>query len=150
MTSLSHFTVAPVLNQSLNRLSINPVRFVLMAVIVLMATGCASSAPGIEDKGIKRKFDLRLQMALGGHLTGEPLGEYVRVNIRMRNSVTDEDRQELDMFGTIGAVIGPVVTLTIRPERLVQVAAISRVVFIEFDAGNVPMPIPPFELEPAG
>jgi hypothetical protein len=145
MTSLSHVTVAPALNQSLNRLSGNPVRFVLMAVIVFMATGCASSAPGIEDKGIKRKFDLRLQMALGGHLTGEPLGEYVRVIIRMRSSVNDEDRQELDSFGTIGSVIGPVVTLTIRPERLVQVAALSRVTFIEFDAGNVPMPIPPHE-----
>ena len=145
MTSLSHFTAAPVLNQSLKILSGNPVRFVLMAVIVLMATGCASSTPGINDEGIKRKFDLRLQMALGGHLTGEPLGEYVRVIIRMKSSVNDEDRQELDSFGIIGSVIGPIVTLTIRPERLVHVAALSRVTFIEFDAGNVPMPIPPHE-----
>ena len=145
MASLSRFATAPVLNQSLKRLSGNPVRFVLVAVIVLMAAGCASSAPSIEDDGIKRKFDLRLQMALGGHLTGEPLGEFVRVNIRMRSSLNDEDREELDRFGTIGAVIGPVVTLTIRPERLVHVAALSRVAFIEFDAGNVPMPIPPHE-----
>ena len=150
MASLSHFATAPVLKQSLKRLSGNPVRFVLVAVIVLMAAGCASSAPSIEDDGIKRKFDLRLQMALGGHLTGEPLGEFVRVNIRMRSSLNDEDREELDRFGIIGSVIGPVVTLTIRPERLVQVAALSRVAFIEFDAGNVPMPIPPFELEPVG
>lgn len=147
MVPMSNFTTAPELNQSLKRLYGNPVRFVLMAVIVLMATACASSAPTIEDRGIKRKFDLRLQMALGGHLTGEPLGEYVRVTIRMRSSINDEDRQELDMFGTIGAVIGPFVTLTIRPERLVHVAALSRVVFIEFDAGNVPMPIPPHEPE---
>ena len=147
MASQSHFTIAQVLNQSLKRLYGNPVRFVLMAVLVLMATGCASSVPRIDDKGIKRKFDLRLQMALGGHLTGEPLGEYVRVTIRMRSSINDEDRQELDTFGTIGAVIGPVVTLTIRPERLVHVAALTRVVFIEFDAGNVPMPIPPHEPE---
>ncbi len=147
MTSQSHFTVGQVLNQSLKRLFGNPVRFVLMAVIVLMATACASSAPSIDDNKIKRKFDLRLLMALGGHLTGEPLGEYVRVNIRMRSSINDEDRQELGTFGTIGAVIGPVVTLTIRPERLVHVAALSRVAFIEFDAGNVPMPIPPHELQ---
>lgn len=147
MASMSNFTTAPDLNQSLKRLYGNPVRFVLMAVIVLMATGCASSVPSIEDRGILRKFDLRLQMALGGHLTGEPLGEYVRVTIRMRSSINDEDRQELDTFGTIGAVIGPFVTLTIRPERLVHVAALSQVTFIEFDAGNVPMPIPPHEPE---
>jgi len=149
MTSLSHFTAEPVLNKSLKRLSEKPVRFVLVAVMVLMAAGCAASVPNIEDNGIKRKFDLRLQMALGGHLTGEPLGEYVRVIIRMRSSVTDEDRQELDMFGTIGSAIGPVVTFIVRPERLVQVAALSRVFFIEFDAGNVPMPIPPLEPAPA-
>ena len=124
--------------------------FSLILIFVFMALGCAASAPDIENKTIQRKFDLRLRMALGGHGTGEPLGDYVRVNIRMRSSVTDEDRQELGRFGTIGSVTGPVVTMTLRPERLVQVAALSRVRFIEFDAGNVPMPIPPSELEPAG
>ncbi len=122
----------------------------LLAFIVSLAIGCAAGTPSIEDEIIKRKFDLRLRMALGGYGTGEPLGDHVRVNIHMRRSVTDEDRQELGRFGTIGSVIGPIVTLTLRPERLVQVAALSRVRFIEFDAGNVPMPIPPSESEPAG
>jgi hypothetical protein len=78
---------------------------------------------------------------------GEPLGEYIRVLVRLSDSGTDEDREALNLIGTVGSMVGPVVTLTLKPEQVVQVAALDRVKSIEYDARNVPTPIPP---QPAG
>jgi len=112
-------------------------------LLALIIAGCAARAPSIDDANIRKKLDLRLQMALEGRGVGEPLGEYIRVIVRLKETGTDEDRQALSQFGVVGAIIGPVVTLTLKPEHIVQVAALSRVKAIEFDASNVPMPTPP-------
>ena len=115
----------------------------VIMLLALIIAGCAARAPRIEDANIRRKLDLRLQMALEGSGVGESLGEYIRVIIRLKETGTDEDRQALSQFGAVGAMLGPVVTLTLKPEYVVQVAALPRVKAIEFDANNVPMPTPP-------
>lgn len=80
---------------------------------------------------------------------GEELGEYIRVIVRLTGTGTEEDREELGQYGAVGAIIGPVVTLTLKPERVVEVAALPCVKLIEFDARNVPMPTPPPPPNPA-
>lgn len=125
------------------RVSPGLVGILIPVLLGLIVIGCASSAPSIDDRAIRRKLDLRLQMALGGHGVGEPLGEYMRVIVRLNGAGTDEDREMLGQFGSVGSIVGPIVTLTLKPGRVVEVAALSRVRLVEFDAGNVPMPSPP-------
>ncbi|MCK4772463.1 MAG: hypothetical protein KAT18_06035 [Candidatus Latescibacteria bacterium] len=146
-TSLSRFLrLSPSAPANLHRYTATLLAF---AFVVLTAAGCASSAPSIDDSSIRRKLDLRLQMALGGQGLGEELGEYIRVIVRLTGTGTEEDREELGQYGAVGAIIGPVVTLTLKPERVVEVAALPRVKLIEFDARNVPMPTPPPPPNPA-
>lgn len=128
-----------------------PRGFIVIVIPVLLGLtlhGCASSAPSIDNQAIRRKLDLRLQMALGSRGVSEQLGNYMRVIVRLEAAATDEDRQMLSQLGSVGSVIGPVVTLTLKPERVVEVAALPQVKLVEFDARNVPMPTPPPQIHP--
>lgn len=146
-TSLSRFLrLPPSAPADLHRYTATLLAF---AFVVLTTAGCASSAPSLDDSSIRRKLDLRLQMALGGQGLGEELGEYIRIIVRLTGTGTEEDRETLGQYGAVGAIIGPVVTLTLKPERVVEVAALPRVKLIEFDARNVPMPTPPPPPNPA-
>ena len=115
----------------------------IAAVLMFMTFGCASSAPGLDDPDIRNKLDIRLQMALEDQGAGEPLGEYMRILVHLVDSGTIKDRETLSMIGSVGSMIGPIVTLILKPELVVEVAALERVKSIEFDALNVPMTIPP-------
>lgn len=114
-------------------------------VAALVATGCAAGPPSIQDPSISRKLDLRLRMALQGKGWSEELGSYVRVIVRMSGKETPEDRQALEGVGVIGSYLGNIVTLTLAPDRIPDLARLPAVEYVELDTPNVPMPIPPSE-----
>ncbi len=104
--------------------------------------------PSIDQSRIRNKLDLRLQSALGGKIVGEVLGEYIQVSIRMESAGTPEDLDQLTALGVPGEFLGPIITMNIRPSRIVDVAALDRVTFIELAVRNVPNPqIPPLPSE---
>lgn len=115
----------------------------MLVTFCSMEAGCAASAPSLDQPRIRNKLDLRLQSAFGVMGVGEALGDYIRVSVRMKSEGTDEDLAMLNQFGVAGAFLGPVTTLTIEPSKLVEVAALDRVVFIELESTNVPKPTPP-------
>jgi hypothetical protein len=75
----------------------------------------------------------------------EELGSYVRVIVRMSRQETPEDREALEVVGVIGSYLGNIVTLTLAPDRIPDLARLPEVEFVELDTPNVPMPIPPSE-----
>ena len=118
--------------------------WLIVATLLIMVAGCAASAPSIDQVKIKNKLDLRLQGALGGRHIGEALGEFVQVSVRMESEGTSEDLSQLALYGIPGQFMGRITTLIIEPSKIIHVAALDRVVFIEMTARNVPNPmIPP-------
>jgi hypothetical protein len=108
--------------------------------LLVLASAC-SRGPRVEDPGIARKMDLRLRLALGGQ--SEDPGAWIRVAVRLKSDPLPEDRPMLARYGHVGALLGPIATLTIRPERLIPLAREKRVSFIELESFNVPNPEPP-------
>ncbi len=116
----------------------------VVAVLLIMVAGCAASAPSIDQARIRNKLDLRLQGALGGRNIGETLGEFIQVSVRMKSEGTPEDLSQLALYGVPGQFLGRITTLIIEPSKIIDVAALDRVVFLELAARNVPNPtIPP-------
>ncbi|MFC1499475.1 hypothetical protein ACFL6T_00475 [Candidatus Zixiibacteriota bacterium] len=116
----------------------------IIAVVLIMVAGCAASAPSLDQARIRNKLDLRLQGALGGRSIGETLGEFIQVSVRMKSEGLPEDLSLLALHGVPGQFLGSVTTLILRPSKIIDVAALSRVAFIELAARNVPNPtIPP-------
>ncbi len=116
----------------------------VVAALLIMIAGCAASAPSIDQARIRNKLDLRLQGALGGRNIGETLGEFIQVSVRMQSAGTLEDISQLALYGVPGQFLGSITTLIIEPSKIINVAAIDRVVFLELAARNVPNPtIPP-------
>lgn len=115
----------------------------ILVSLCLIETGCAAKIPSLDQPRIRNKLELRLQSALGVTGVGEALGDYIRVSVRMKSVGTDEDLAMLNQIGVAGAFLGPVTTLTVEPSKVVEVAALDRVVFIELEAKNVPKPTPP-------
>ncbi|MFC1559423.1 hypothetical protein ACFL39_02420 [Gemmatimonadota bacterium] len=107
--------------------------WLVVAALLIMVAGCAASAPSIDQEKIRNKLDLRLQGALGGRHIGEALGEFIQVSV-----------SQLALHGVPGQFVGRVTTLIIEPSKVIEVAALDRVVFMEMTARNVPNPtIPP-------
>lgn len=118
--------------------------FLVVAALLIMVAGCAASAPSLDQARIRNKLDLRLQGALGGRHIGETLGEFIQVSVRMESAGTSEDLSQLALYGVPGQFMGPITTLIIEPSKIIDVAALDRVVFLELAARNVPNPtIPP-------
>ncbi len=116
----------------------------VVAALLIMVAGCAASAPSIDQARIRNKLDLRLQGALGGRNLGETLGEFIQVSVRMESAGTPEDLSQLALYGVPGQFLGRITTLIIEPSKIIDVAALDRVVFLELSARNVPNPmIPP-------
>lgn len=113
------------------------------ALAALLLSGCASGAPSLDDPGIAKKLDLRLRTALQGSGWSESLGAYIRVAVRMKRKETEEDRQALEAIGHVGAWLGKIVTLTLSPQKVVELATLPQVEYIELETPNVPMPVPP-------
>jgi hypothetical protein len=119
-----------------------PARCLLPALCcLLVAASACSRGPRVNEPGIARKMDLRLRLALDGQ-TEDP-GDWIRVTVRLTSDPLPEDRSMLASYGHVGAVLGPIATLTIRPERVVPLAGEKRVLFIELESFNVPNPEPP-------
>jgi len=108
--------------------------------LLLLASAC-SHGPRVDEPGIARKMDLRLRLALGGQ--SESPGDWIRVTVRLTSDPLPEDRPMLARYGHVGAILGPIATLTIRPDRVVPLAQEKRVLFIELESFNVPNPEPP-------
>ncbi len=126
----------------------NAVLGAVLAALLITTGGCAAKMPSIDQSRIRNKLDLRLQSALGGKIVGEVLGEYIQVSIRMESAGTQEDLDQLTALGVPGEFLGPIITMNIRPSRIVDVAALDRVTFIELAVRNVPNPqIPPLPSE---
>jgi hypothetical protein len=104
--------------------------------------GCAGAAPRIDDPAIARKMDLRLRTALEGAGWSEDLGDYIRLIVRMEREERAEDREALDAIGHIGSWNGHILTFTVAPDRVVDLASYSQVAFIELSMPNVPAPPP--------
>ena len=122
----------------------NAVLGMVLAALLIMTAGCAAGMPSINQPKIRNKLDLRLQSALGGKNVGEVLGEYIQVSVRLKSPGTQEDLDQLSALGVPGRFLGPIVTMNIMPSRVVEVAALPRVTFIELAVRNVPNPqIPP-------
>ncbi len=115
----------------------------MLVTFCSMEAGCAASKPSLDQPRLRNKLELRLQSALGVMGVGEALGDYIRVSVRMKSEGTDEDLAMLNQFGVAGAFLGSITTLTIEPSKIVEVAALDRVVFIELESKNVPKPTPP-------
>jgi len=117
----------------------------VVAVLLIMVAGCAASAPSIDQAQIRNKLDIRLQGALGGMNIGEVLGEFIQVSVRMKSEGTLEDVSQLALYGVPGQFLGRITTLILKPSKVVEVAALDRVVFLELAARNVPRPstLPP-------
>ena len=121
-----------------------------LAILLIAAAGCAAKLPSIDRPQIRNKLDLRLQSALGGRNVGEVLGEYIQVSVRMKTEGTPEDVSQLSTLGVPGEFRGRIVTLILEPSKVVDVAALDRVEFIELAARNVPRPTIPPPPPPAG
>ena len=116
----------------------------VLAALLIMTGGCAAGMPSIDQPRIRNKLDLRLQSALGGKNVGEVLGEYIQVSVRMKSEGTQEDLDQLTALGVPGQFLGPIITMILEPSKVVDVAALDRVTFIELAVRNVPNPqIPP-------
>ncbi len=117
-------------------------RYLLLAgcCLLVLASAC-SRGPSVNQPGIARKMDLRLRLALGGQ--SENPGDWIRVTVRLKSDPLPEDRPMLARYGHVGAILGPIATLTIRPERVIPLAQEKRVFFIELESFNVPNPEPP-------
>lgn len=121
-----------------------PARPLLAALLFFFAlSACAGSRPSLEDPQIRSKLDGSLRMALSGKGPGEPLGEYIRVSVRFDHDATVEDRGRLGRYAVVGSVIGPVATLTLQPERVVEVAALPDVIAVELEHRDAPTPSEP-------
>ncbi|MFO7767344.1 MAG: hypothetical protein R6W82_00045 [bacterium] len=122
-----------------------PAALILPAVLLsaLLLAGCAAPRPSLDDPQVRSKLDGRLRMALSGQGPGEPLGEYIRVSVRLDHDGTDEDRERLSRWAVVGSMIGPVATLTLRPERVVDVAVLPDVVHVELEHRDAPTPSEP-------
>lgn len=116
---------------------------ILVVSFTLTIAGCAVKKPLLEQPKIKNKLDLRLQSALGGKGMGEEIGDYIRVIVRLKTDGTREDLTILNRYGVATPFLGAVTTMTLEPSKVVQVAALKQVVFIELDSINVPKPVPP-------
>ncbi len=122
----------------------NTIHGLVVAALLIMIAGCAASAPSIDQARIRNKLDLRLQGALGGRNIGETLGEFIQVSVRMQSAGTAEDLSQLALYGVPGQFLGSITTLIIEPSKIIDVAALDRVVFLELAVRNVPNPaIPP-------
>ena len=115
-------------------------RLVTIGCLLAVAVAC-SRGPQIDEPGIARKMDLRLRLALKGQ--AEDPGEWIRVSVRLVGDPLPEDRSMLEQYGHVGALLGPIATLTLQPERVVPLALEKRVFFIELESFNVPNPEPP-------
>jgi hypothetical protein len=116
----------------------------ILAALLITIAGCAGRMPSIEQPRIRNKLDLRLQSALGGRNVGEVLGEYIQVSVRLKSAGTQEDLDQLTALGVPGQFRGPIITMNIAPSKIVDLADLDRVTFIELAARNVPNPsIPP-------
>lgn len=122
----------------------------VLALLLLAGAGCAAKIPSIDQARIRDKLDLRLQSALGGRNMGEVLGEYIQVSVRMKKLPTDEDMSQLATWGVPGESRGPIVTLILEPSKVVEVAALDQVDYIELAARNAPAPTIPPQPPPAG
>ncbi len=119
------------------------VRFGLVAMLFMLASACASGPPSVTDPAIAQKLDLRLRTALSKTGWSEDLGDYIRVVVRMTRKETPDDRLALEAIGRVGSYLGSIVTMTLAPGRVVDLAALSKVEFVELEMPNVPMPPPP-------
>ena len=116
-----------------------------LAVIVLVAAaGCCArrSAPQEEPMALE-KMNAPLRLALQGDGPETTLGEFIRVTVHLTRLGTDEDRRELERYALVGSVVGPVVTLTLRPKQLGPISHLPQVRAIELDARHLPTPSPP-------
>ncbi len=121
-------------------------RLLLAGALLLLVTGACAPRASMDEPGIARKMDLRLRMALRGD--AETPGDWIRVSVRLESDMLEEDRTVLGQYGTIGAMIGPILTMTLRPDQVVPLAREKRVAFIELEAFNVPTPEPPPDTGP--
>ncbi len=116
----------------------------LLVIIIGTLSGCAARSPSLDQRHIRSKLDLRLQTALGGKAIGETLGDYIRVLVKLASPGTGEDLSALNRFGTASPFNGAITTMIIEPARIIDIAALDRVVFIELQSPNVPKPnLPP-------
>jgi hypothetical protein len=121
-----------------------PGLIVLGLTLAILAAGCAAGAPSLNQPRIRNKLDLRLQSALGGSAVGETLGEYIRVLVRLESDGTEEDLTLLNQIGTVSPFNGAITTMTVEPSRIIDLAVLERVTFIELQSPNAPKPdLPP-------
>jgi len=112
--------------------------------LLLLVAACAAGPPGLKQQRIRNKLDLRLQTALGGSSVGETLGEYIRVLVRLESEGTAEDLTLLNTLGATSPFNGAITTMTLEPARVIDLAALERVAFIELQSPNAPKPdLPP-------